>query len=144
MSDAVPRSPFAELGGYPWLARLIDKVRAQVGGRIGDYTLFPSGIDGQFIKLLGVEADALRAEIERGVSDEEIVSWVKANEAPGAPEKVAAFRLALARPCPAAYAAELAEEIADRAASFPHLDFSKATNFVHVICIEEGHPWPGA
>lgn len=139
---SVPRSPLAEVGGYPWLPRLIDKVRAEAAGRTGPYTPYPGGIDSQFIEVLGVDAQALGDVIRGGAADEEVAAWVRAHQSPAAAGRLERFRAGLRAPVPARYAEELAEEIAQISAARPELDFSGVRSFVHVLCVEEGHPFP--
>lgn len=43
LTKECPRSPYAEMGGFPWLPRLIDKVRAKHAGTIGAYIPYPCG-----------------------------------------------------------------------------------------------------
>jgi hypothetical protein len=139
-----PRSPLVELEGFPWLARLIDKVRALKAGKIGPYTPFPCGGDGAFLGAIGVEPEALKAVIDGGASDAEIASWVKANHKPASAEQVAAYKARLtASITDAEYLGYLNESKQELAAARPDLDMSKIDNFTRLICAEEGHPCPG-
>lgn len=138
-----PRSPLEELGGYPWLARLIDKVRALHAGKIGDYTPYPCGGDRGFIATIGVDTDALGSLIKSGASDEEVVAWVKSHQSPDAPEKLAAYRTRLLAPAEGEMAEYLKGAVSELKAARPELDTSKVDNFTRLICLDEGHPCPG-
>ena len=138
----VPRSPFDELGGYPWLARAIDKIRAHQADRIGPYTPFPGGIDQRFLEIIGIPADAFIEVVESGATDQAITDWVDSHCSEGTTERIAAFRLRMRHPAAPEHVDELRQEAATIQAERPELDLSHVVNFIHVICIEEGHDYP--
>jgi len=76
-----PRSPRTRLGGYVHLPRLIDKARAVVAGKNGDFH-YNCPIDQRFLAYTGLNPDALFAEIKAGKSDSEILAYVNANATP--------------------------------------------------------------
>lgn len=51
-----PRSGRLRLEGLPWLGRMIDKGRASLEGRLGDYE-FPCGMDWELLRYLGLDPD---------------------------------------------------------------------------------------
>jgi hypothetical protein len=70
-----PRSPRLRLGGYVILARAVDKGRASLAGKLGDYH-FNCPLDKRFFRFTGIEADALLELLKQGKGDGEIVEWV--------------------------------------------------------------------
>lgn len=144
LSKDYPRSPFTELGGYPWLARLVDKVRAKHAGTLGSYTPFPCGGDRRFLAAVGVDPDALEAEIGRGTTDEEVAAWLRAHQAPDAPEKLQQYRQGMLAPASGETAAYLERMVAELARERPELDLSGVDGFNKLICVDEGHPIPQA
>lgn len=70
-----PRSPRVRLGGYLHLPRMLDKIRAQVAGTLGEY-IFPCPLDRQFLDFLGIRPEDIVAEVRRGPSDTEMLAWV--------------------------------------------------------------------
>lgn len=73
-----PRSPRVRLGGFVILPRLIDKCRAVIAGTAGDYD-YGCSLDRRFLEFVGIDADALRAEIARGAGDGDVLKWIQAN-----------------------------------------------------------------
>jgi hypothetical protein len=67
MTNGVPRSPYEKLGRIVFLPRAIDKGRADLDGRLGDY-YSKTGFSKVLFDFLGVSADdfvsALRDRIE--------------------------------------------------------------------------------
>ena len=72
-----PRSPRVRLGGYVILPRMLDKCRADLAGRNGEYH-YACPIDQRFLKFTGLDPDALKAEVARGLSDGQILAWIEA------------------------------------------------------------------
>lgn len=75
-----PRSPRVRLGGFVLLPRLLDKGRAALAGKAGDYH-YNCPLDQRFLSFVGVDAEALKAEIATGKGDREILEWILANSA---------------------------------------------------------------
>ncbi len=75
LSREVPRSPFEELGGIPWLPRLIDKARATYAGTVGDYVPYPCPTDRLFLACTGLDANELGARIRAGDTDEDLAEF---------------------------------------------------------------------
>ncbi len=73
-----PRSPRVRLGGYVLLPRMIDKGRATLAGKNGDYH-FDCPLDQHFTRFAGIDAEALKAQLAEGKGDGEIAEWVVAH-----------------------------------------------------------------
>jgi hypothetical protein len=78
LTQRPPRSPRARLGGYVLLPRMLDKGRATLLGKNGEYH-FNCPLDQRILSFLGVEATALKAELAAGKGDSEILEWINAN-----------------------------------------------------------------
>lgn len=76
-----PRSPRVRLGGYVILARILDKGRAAIAGKSGEYK-FDCLMDQHFFRFTGITAQALKAELAAGKGDDEILAWVDAHATP--------------------------------------------------------------
>jgi hypothetical protein len=70
------------LGGYVSLPRIIDKARAAVAGKLGEYYYGPEGLNGHFFRFVGIEVEAFKTEVAKGGGDWDILEWVQANAKP--------------------------------------------------------------
>ena len=75
-----PRSPRVRLGGFVILPRMLDKGRAELAGKNGEYH-YNCPLDQHWVKFAGVNPDALLAELKMGKGDGEILEWITANSA---------------------------------------------------------------
>ena len=73
-----PRSPRVRLGGYALLPRMLDKGRATIAGKNGEYH-YNCPNDQHFLNFVGVDAEALKKELAKGKGDGEILEWIEAN-----------------------------------------------------------------
>jgi len=71
-----PRSPRVRLGGYVILPRMLDKGRATVAGKNGEYH-YACPLDQRFLEFVGVDPEALKKELGKG--DGEILEWIEKN-----------------------------------------------------------------
>jgi hypothetical protein len=74
-----PRSPRSRLGGYALLPRMLDKCRAEIAGKSGEYH-YNCPLDQRLLSFLGVDAEALKAEVGSGKGDGEILGWIVAHQ----------------------------------------------------------------
>ncbi|MBI2843010.1 MAG: DUF5069 domain-containing protein [Armatimonadetes bacterium] len=65
-----PRPGELILGGYPWLARAIDKARAYNAGTLGDY-IYPCPIDKELLADLNLTGEEFAELVEHSSTDEE-------------------------------------------------------------------------
>ena len=79
LTQRPPRSTRTRLGGYALLPRMLDKGRAEIAGKSGEYH-FNCPLDQRILEFLGIEADALRAQLAAGKGDGEILDWIRANQ----------------------------------------------------------------
>ena len=84
-----PRSARTRLGGYALLPRMLDKGRAELLGKNGDYH-FACPLDQHVLNFIGLDPAALKAELATGKGDGEILEWIEAN----AKNKRSAFEIA--------------------------------------------------
>jgi len=73
-----PRSMRQRLGGFVLLPRIIDKGRATLAGKNGEYN-FNSPTDQHLVRFLGIDLTVLLKELAAGKGDGEILEWVSAN-----------------------------------------------------------------
>jgi hypothetical protein len=78
LTQRPPRSPRVRLGGYVILPRMLDKGRATVVGKHGEYH-FNCPMDQRFLNFVGVKADALEKQLTAGKGDTEILQWIQKN-----------------------------------------------------------------
>lgn len=71
-----PRSPRVRLGGYVILPRALDKGRALLAGKNGEYH-YNCPLDQRFLEYVGIDAEALKAQLH--LSDTEVLAWINAN-----------------------------------------------------------------
>jgi hypothetical protein len=71
-----PRSPRVRLGGYVILPRMLDKGRATIAAKHGEYH-YACPMDQRFLDFAGVDAEALKKQLAGGKSDSEILAWIE-------------------------------------------------------------------
>ena len=82
-----PRSPKALLGGIAHLGRFIDKIRLRNAGKIQEYNYITIGFDKYLIDFLQIDPKSFEQLVLAGGTDEELLTWVKANSRkPSEPE----------------------------------------------------------
>jgi len=70
-----PRSPRVRLGGYALLARCLDKGRATLAGKNGEYR-FACPLDQRLFEFAGITASDLEKQLAAGKGDGEILEWI--------------------------------------------------------------------
>ena len=78
LTKQAPRSPRVRLGGYSTLPRMLDKGRAEIAGKNGEYH-YNCPIDQRLLSFLGIDAEALKKELATGKADGEILEWIQKN-----------------------------------------------------------------
>ena len=78
LTKQAPRSPRVRLGGYVILPRILDKGRATLAGKNGEYN-YACPLDERFLEFAGIDGKALKKQLAVGKGDGEILNWVKAN-----------------------------------------------------------------
>jgi hypothetical protein len=76
LTQRPPRSPRVRLGGYVILPRLLDKARATIAGKNGEYN-FACPLDQRFLEFAGLEAQALKQQVAAAKSDGEVLAWIR-------------------------------------------------------------------
>jgi hypothetical protein len=84
-----PEPMDAELAGYPWLPRMIDKARAAQAGTLGPYYRYPCPIDAACLDLLGLDASTF-LEISHAANNNHQVLNALLSRGAG-PERLAGF-----------------------------------------------------
>jgi len=78
LSKQPPRSPRVRLGGYVILPRMLDKGRATLAGKNGEYH-YACPMDQRLFQFLGLDADELKQQFAAGKGDGEILDWILAS-----------------------------------------------------------------
>jgi Domain of unknown function (DUF5069) len=76
LTQRAPRSPRVRLGGYVILPRMLDKGRATIAGKNGEYH-FACPLDHRFLDYVGIDPEALKKELATGAGDHEILQWIE-------------------------------------------------------------------
>jgi hypothetical protein len=80
LTQRPPRSPRVRLGGYVILPRMLDKCRATLIGKNGEYH-YNCPLDQHFLNFAGIDPEALKAEVAAGKGDSDILAWIQASAA---------------------------------------------------------------
>jgi len=71
-----PRSARVRLGGYVILPRCLDKGRATLAGKNGEYH-YACPLDQRFLTFAGIDPEELKKQLNK--SDGEVLEWIEAN-----------------------------------------------------------------
>lgn len=78
LTKQAPRSPRVRLGGYVILPRMLDKGRALLAGKNGEYS-YACPLDERFLEFAGIDARQLKKELAAGKGDGDILKWINAH-----------------------------------------------------------------
>src|SRR5712692_3099289 len=108
LTERPPRSFRVRLGNYVILARMLDKGRAALANKNGEYN-YNSGTDQHLVRFLGFDPEALLKELAAGKGDGEILEWVQAHsKTPRAPWEIEAWSAFMEKRAPDSDAETLA------------------------------------
>ena len=79
LTRSAPRSPRVRLGGYVLLPRVLDKCRATLLKKNGEYN-YNCPLDQYFLKFAGVNPISLKKQVAKGLGDGEILRWIYKNQ----------------------------------------------------------------
>ena len=77
MQKKLPRSPYAKLGGYVHLPRLIDKAKLHRKGLLDGYNYKTTGFDKHLLAFLKVNPDAFEDAANHLDDDQAILEWLQ-------------------------------------------------------------------
>jgi uncharacterized protein DUF5069 len=74
-----PRSVLAPLGAYGAIAaRMVDKCRAELVGKLGEYH-YNCPLDRVFFRFTGIDAEEFQRFVATGAGDDEVARWIEKN-----------------------------------------------------------------
>jgi len=76
LTQAYPRSPRETLAGYVIAARTLDKCRASLVGRGGEYR-YASYLDRLFFEFSGLDPEKFKELVATGAGDAEVAAWIQ-------------------------------------------------------------------
>ena len=85
LTQRPPRSPRLKLGGYVILPRMLDKGRAEVSGKAGEYH-FACSLDQRFLSFTGLQPGDILDLLKAGKSDTEVLTWIREHTRLAEPE----------------------------------------------------------
>ena len=71
-----PRSPRTTLAGYVLAARAVDKCRAVLAGRQGEYHS-NCPLDQRWLKFAEIDYNVYKAFVATGATDDEVAAWIE-------------------------------------------------------------------
>jgi hypothetical protein len=79
LTTHTPRSPRATLLGFYFLARTVDKLRAELpGGNLGHYLNHDTGFSAYVVRRLGLKMDEFRDAVAKANDEGEVTAWLGA------------------------------------------------------------------
>jgi len=108
LTQRPPRSFRVRLGNYVVLARMLDKGRATLAKKNGEYH-YDCATDQRLVQFLGLYPDALLKELATGKGDGEMLEWVQAHsKTPRSPWEIEAWSAFMEKRAPDSDAETLA------------------------------------
>ena len=77
LTKEYPRSPRDELDGLTLLPRAIDKARAQLEDKLGEYKYFGCRLNTRLFNTLGVTDEEFLDAVRRSPGDEDVLEWIR-------------------------------------------------------------------
>ncbi len=136
-SSTIPRSPLDEIEGLLYFPRLCDKVRLMEAGSLHPdfHANLGKAMDQWTCQFLGVQYDDLKAEISKGASDAEALTWAHENGITRSDFEKDWFVSYLKN---FGFRDHMSERLEERKKEAPHTDRSDILTFFDYIEVDEG------
>ena len=90
LTEQAPHSPRERIGGFGIAKRTVDKCRASLAGKLGEYH-YDCPLDKTLFSFKGINGDQFKAAVRTAKSYEEIGSWLHANGIKKTPSEIKAW-----------------------------------------------------
>jgi hypothetical protein len=90
LTKEAPHSPQERFGGYAILGRTVDKCRAQLAGKLGDYH-FDCPLDNQLFSFKGIDGAQFKTAVSAAKTYEDVSAWLQTRGTPKSPEEIRAW-----------------------------------------------------
>ena len=84
LTQRPPRSLRTRLGGYALLPRMLDKARATIVGKNGEYH-YDCPLDNTLFSFKGITGEQFKAAVQAAKNYEDVGTWLEANGTPKTP-----------------------------------------------------------
>lgn len=102
LTAGFPRSPYSRLHNIVFLPRTIDKIRADLDGKLGEY-VWRTGFSADLLELLKLDLDATGDAVANSADDAAVWDWMRTQMRPPSAVDIALFNRSIIerRPLPA-------------------------------------------
>ena len=137
MAESIPCSPRLETDGVLYFPRLCDKIRLHQAGELhpGYHANLGSGMDLWTCQFLGVGYDSLAEIVKGGASDDEAMTWCRANGTQRADHEAQWWRCYMLT---RGFRDDLSERLAQRIKESGFQDRTDILTFMDYIDADEG------
>jgi len=90
LNEQAPHSPHDRFGGYVILGRTVDKCRASLTGKLGEYH-FDCPLDNQLFSFKGINGMQFKSAVRSAKSYEDVAAWLENNGARKSREEIRAW-----------------------------------------------------
>jgi hypothetical protein len=87
LTKEAPHSPRDRFGDFAIIGRTVDKCRASIAGKIGEYH-YDCPLDNQLFSFKGVNGAQFKQAVELAKSYEEVVGWLQQNGSKKTPDEI--------------------------------------------------------
>jgi len=88
LTRQAPRSPFEQLDGMMLAPRAIDKARAHLAGRLGEYVYCGCPVNQMLFETIGTTEDDFLEAVRTSPTDQDVATWIHERVRPD-PAKIA-------------------------------------------------------
>lgn len=90
LTKEAPHSPHVRIGGFAILSRTVDKCRASLTGKLGDFH-YDCPLDNLLFGFKGVNGAQFKAAVAAAENYEHVANWLKDAGTPKSPEEIEAW-----------------------------------------------------
>lgn len=87
LNHEAPHSPRERFGGFAIMARTVDKCRAGLHGKLGEYH-YDCPLDNQLFNFKGINGEQFKEVVESAQTYEDVADWLQKNGTPKLPREI--------------------------------------------------------
>jgi hypothetical protein len=87
LTKKAPHSPRERIGGFVIASRTVDKCRASITGKLGQYH-FDCPLDNSLFSFKGISAEQFKGAVQASKNYEDVGDWLLANGTPKTPAEI--------------------------------------------------------